>query len=739
MKTLPQTKKIKQETSCLDRINGWSWRKFEVAVFLLVLILFFSANLWVTGPAYLSDEIGYLSKAAILSGNVIDNAKKWHAGYSIVLAPLFFILRDPAHIWRGVVFFNAAFWGFSFVILSRITRTLWGVVRKMQMALMLFMVLLYPSYIVISGYAFSSSFFTLVYLASVYTFILWESGRKNALVLHSMIVGFLYWIHPTGLAVIFASWASIGFSCFKNRKFNQIILPFAAALGLVLLYQYLIDPLIYSMSIPSGYARFGNYSAIAGQILNNIAQPYYWKNLLRVIFGHITYITIASLGCITFGFLQAVMVITQQLHERRKNDGAHQERSLFSIIYVCLSAVLILLMGAALFSKNQQVRIDQFFYGRYIETAVIVFLPIGIVRAINRKWMLATVVLVILTGLLLSSGLENVENINNQVNVIAFWPMLLHRGQNFLIWCLMGAAGVVLFYIMRNYQKYQVFFFAALFVLSMKNGIDFHQVILSTYSKPTSIVHHVGQDSNNPKRVAFDPEFSPGVTLHQIERYDLYSFYFYNSDYRRMTPSEWLASNYDYLLSFNIPDGFQQEETVRLVGRDINGLLLMAKTDPEDVTSDVDHTNIEYDFFLANDWDVNYRLFYGAEDLKYLPAQAGRYVDAKIVSNGQAESLFYMPYMSLPNGKYEITITGKANIPANAVVEVVAYTDEIYLKESILGGTGFEELKTPKPAQLFTFRKEFEINKHVNDLEIRCFVDGNTYLEIESLELRQVN
>ena len=76
-------------------------------VALIIGIIYFVVNLDVSGPAYQQDEIGYLVNGAFFAGHVIDGFSSYHAGYSILLAPLFAIFDDPGLIWKGVLLVNA--------------------------------------------------------------------------------------------------------------------------------------------------------------------------------------------------------------------------------------------------------------------------------------------------------------------------------------------------------------------------------------------------------------------------------------------------------------------------------------------------------------------------------------------------------------------------------------------------------------------------------------------------------
>jgi hypothetical protein len=79
---------------------------------LLVLILasigtvYFIHSLQFGGPAYLSDEVNYLAKAAVIGGNSLDAASGMYFGYSVFISPAYLITDNPEISWRVVQFVN---------------------------------------------------------------------------------------------------------------------------------------------------------------------------------------------------------------------------------------------------------------------------------------------------------------------------------------------------------------------------------------------------------------------------------------------------------------------------------------------------------------------------------------------------------------------------------------------------------------------------------------------------------
>ena len=150
-----QTKTFKQITD-----SRWT-------IPLLVLVSFFLLNLGNVGPAYLSDEIGYLDKAATIAGSTVHFSTSWFAGYSFMISPAFMISSDPYVEWNIILILNALMWAGVAALLQYILRATHPHATNRSIFLATFGAMLYPSWLSMSGYAFSTSGFVLVFMAAL--------------------------------------------------------------------------------------------------------------------------------------------------------------------------------------------------------------------------------------------------------------------------------------------------------------------------------------------------------------------------------------------------------------------------------------------------------------------------------------------------------------------------------------------------------------------------------------------
>jgi len=115
-------------------------------IIMMPVVYWLLSRQYSNGPAYLTDEIGYLAKASFLAGHVIDGSSSYFAGYSILLAPLFVLFSDTNRIWQGVLVVNASLWGLSFFLLWKLLGIWATKSTPFQRVLTLLFVSLYPAF-----------------------------------------------------------------------------------------------------------------------------------------------------------------------------------------------------------------------------------------------------------------------------------------------------------------------------------------------------------------------------------------------------------------------------------------------------------------------------------------------------------------------------------------------------------------------------------------------------------------
>jgi len=257
-----------------------------------------------SGPAYLEDEIGYLANAAFLAGHRIDVASSYQAGYSLFIAPVF-LLSDPYFVWKGVLAINAILWAASFAILHSILRRLLPNASASSLLTATIVSALYPTWITSSGYAFATAGFVAVFLASIFALFFWRKNNPFSLLPHSALVGYLYWVHPTGAAVAFASVLAVSFDAYRRRDARPLGLHVVLIAALILGYKLGVHAWIAAAMTPLGYQPHSHYPSLTSALRT----VFTWRgsaDFAALLVGQFAYFVIASFGMAFAGMMVCV-------------------------------------------------------------------------------------------------------------------------------------------------------------------------------------------------------------------------------------------------------------------------------------------------------------------------------------------------------------------------------------------------------------------------------------------------
>lgn len=520
-----------------------------------------------TGPAYLEDEIGYLANAAFLSGHRIDAASSYHAGYSLFIAPAF-LLSGPSMVWKGVLTINAILWGASFAMLYALLRRLLPRLNPSYLLATTVISALYPTWVVSSGYAFATTAFVAVFLASLLALFLWSRANPFSILPHAALVGYLYWVHPTGAAVALASVLAVAVNAWRWRDARPLLLHASLIAGLVAAYQWGVHPWLAASMTPPGYTPHSHYPSLAAA-LQTLLTGHGFAVFATLVAGQTAYFIVASFGMAFVGLLYCA----RRILDADGDAAAAKTRPVWLLIGI--APIGIVGLGAISFFQWDRFEGDFWVYGRYLEGAILPVLAIGLAVFRADIRLAALSIFLLSTGLLLFVTVPAADG-RNIVNTVAFWPQYLSANGGFLVWMLFGTiaiAGVAQFG-----RRLVIGLMAAAVLVSVYRQTVWHNWILTDFSAPSSLVETIR--SNYPKGtcVGVDPILPQGATLYQAERYHLNAFYLFDYAYRRMSPSQWLAQCDGPYLTYSATD-LNKVDGVRQVAADKqSGLLLIEKT-----------------------------------------------------------------------------------------------------------------------------------------------------------------
>ena len=211
--TVSTSKRLKGTMIKREKLVNWQ----GIALALLASLVVYLSNLSIAGPMIQADEGSYLANAAALAGFPNDLAGSYSAGYSLLLVPAYWFASTPEGVWAGVKVINAALFFISVACLWFTAKILSPNSSKMHLAGAVALVSLYPMWVVLAGYSFAQIAFVPFFLI---VFIVLSKAIENSWptwFFLGIAAGFLYWIHPTAVAVLIALVFSCTFITIKRR------------------------------------------------------------------------------------------------------------------------------------------------------------------------------------------------------------------------------------------------------------------------------------------------------------------------------------------------------------------------------------------------------------------------------------------------------------------------------------------------------------------------------------------
>jgi hypothetical protein len=344
-----------------------------LSIYICILIFSILDN---PGAIYLSDELGYASKAAHLAGHSNLLSSSWHAGYSFMLAPIFMIFGVNEALWPAISIFNLALITGSILLWISTLRVL-GYKKENAVLISL------SSLVCFSTWGFASWIFVnpaLQLMIAIMARGLLLRERIPRLLIVSIAGGLAYWIHPTGLLIAASAWivAIAEISSIRDRKiikaFAITVIGIAITAGLVLVYKNIHSAINISMGGDGGH--YGQQiSSYINEIKNETKQT-----IAELGTGLIN--GLANLSIATFGYS---MLFLAPLFTKKGNKKEYQTTNQKkTIVFIGITSFLLLLFSSLL-AINQPGDYQHMLHQRYTSPAIQSLWILGLSTWINRE------------------------------------------------------------------------------------------------------------------------------------------------------------------------------------------------------------------------------------------------------------------------------------------------------------------------------------------------------------------
>ena len=276
--------------------------KAEYALAILVTSAFFLANLPIAGPVYQADEGGYLANAAAIAGFSVDVASSYYAGYSLLLAPAFSLANSPESVYLVVKLINSLLWGGVALLAFRTLAMAFPTVARGRLLWCLLVALLYPSWIVMSGYAFSSTAVVLTFILSAFWLLRIQSFGGMNWLWFAVAVGYLYSIHPSSAAIVVSSTITLLLLGHVRGEWHWCVAAILLLFGCALAYSLWLAPGLAVTMTTGDYPMESHYPS-ASKVLSSLITLDGILKLAICTMGQITYLMLSTYGLITIPFI----------------------------------------------------------------------------------------------------------------------------------------------------------------------------------------------------------------------------------------------------------------------------------------------------------------------------------------------------------------------------------------------------------------------------------------------------
>lgn len=366
----------------------------------------------------LHDEFGYWANAAFFAGNdwsgISTISPYYSYGYSLVIAPLFWIFENPLTVYKAALCLNAVFYVCSFLVSFVCARKLFPAIRPGVAATICLVAALYCNNLMQCGMAWSEPFIYLMYWVSCLTLICYlEKYQMRWLVLFGVELVFLYTIHQRALGVLLAGILVAAVLFLFGRQSDssgkRTVLQAFAFVGTVavclclsiLVKKYLQDNLWVWDATQADIASRNDYSGQLTKVREILTSFDTFKDFLISVAGKVFYLLAASALLIFWGAKDALVRVVGSFREKKVTSSAIW-------LYFLLSTAAALGINAIFCTFME--RTDGYVYGRYMEYTIGPLLLIGLVCLYEKKERMWSLVsggaLLVISGLAVKKYLE---------------------------------------------------------------------------------------------------------------------------------------------------------------------------------------------------------------------------------------------------------------------------------------------------------------------------------------------
>jgi len=344
-----------------------------VVLYLVLVCLHIIMSLFMKGPLIVADETGYLGSARYLvEKGVMPNMKGtafYHAGYSILISPAFWLSSDPTRVYFIVLVINSFLITSLFPCLYYCLKNILLFNHRISVLASL-VTSLYPSFLLHSNIAWAENAIIPLFILSAILFY-WMVRNKSLLfgILFGISVSSLYTVHPRSLLLLPIS----AFYLIYLVRLGFLPLMTGSVSLITLLFNYLATVKFHGFLQASGWGS-GGVPSIPHLLktsldLNGVAKAFF------VLSGQLWYIIVSTYALWILGVLVIILKIWKNRISLKQNGSSSP--AVHTLAFYLLSCGGVL-STSVLFLSHYGVSGQVLIYGRYNECFIAFGIAVGL-------------------------------------------------------------------------------------------------------------------------------------------------------------------------------------------------------------------------------------------------------------------------------------------------------------------------------------------------------------------------
>lgn len=352
----------------------------------------------------INDEFGYWANAAQISGKkwdfLLSMTPFYSYGYSILLVPLFWLIKIPSKMYAVAIIGNVIVLLVSFGGSMYIIKHLFPKFTFVQRWFIALLTTLYVNNLMQSQSAWTENLlYMLVIICCCFLIKVCEKMTITNFICLVLVALYAYMVHQRALVLIIALGLTFLAMLFKGKLSGKVIGGIFATIIVGIIILYITKNIVLSFYGNNSLVGINDYSGQTGKISGIFTIDgliLFLKNYL----GSIFYLSIASYGLIPIGVIFCCKKFIFSFKEKN------------STFYFYLSCLLIYFGAIALSSIfiGKPTRLDMIMYGRYVDYIVAPFLIFGLISICeNRKIIFDILIIIVINigiGMLINTNIK---------------------------------------------------------------------------------------------------------------------------------------------------------------------------------------------------------------------------------------------------------------------------------------------------------------------------------------------